>query len=166
MIRAASILPLLMIASACGERAAAPEPLASATAGSPALTTASSPATATPEAEAPKPPEFAVPARFTALGTEPFWAAKVAGDRLTYLTPEDQAGQAIAVVRRTGADFVELGGTLAGQRLTLRLTAGPCSDGMSDVVYPFSVRRRLGADEQRGCARIDPRETTQGGTQP
>jgi len=158
MARTALLLVMGLAAAACGRRAATPEP--PATAAPAATASASAPATQaaadSPSASpSPSPAVFSVPARFTALGTEPFWAAKVTGDRVTYMTPEDQAGQAIAVARTAGADFVELGGTLAGQRLTLRLSAGPCSDGMSDTVYPFSVVRRLGADEQRGCARPD-----------
>lgn len=96
---------------------------------------------------------FDLPARFAALGTEPFWAAKVDGNRLTYSTPEDPDGRSGAVVRTSHGDRVELDATLAGQRLTLTVSAGPCSDGMSDTVYPFTVRRRLGEDDQRGCAR-------------
>jgi uncharacterized membrane protein len=42
---------------------------------------------------------------------------------------------------------------LDGKALRLTVTKGPCSDGMSDTVYPFSVDRLLGNDLQRGCAR-------------
>lgn len=99
------------------------------------------------------PAGLALPPRFTALGTEPFWAARVDGDRLTYLTPEDQAGRTVAVTRISRGGLVELEGMLSGARLTLSVSEGRCSDGMSDTVYPFSVRRRVGDDEQRGCAR-------------
>ena len=99
------------------------------------------------------PSGIGLPARFTALGTEPFWAAKVDGARLTYITPQDQVGQPITVARTSQGDSVEFAATLAGKRLTLTVSAGPCSDGMSDTVYPFAVRRQLGDDEQRGCAR-------------
>lgn len=101
------------------------------------------------------PPAFSVPARFTALGTEPFWAAKVDGARLTYTTPLDEAGRTIVVTRRATATSVEIDGTLTGRRLTLTVTAGPCSDGMSDTVYPLSVVRRVGDAVQSGCARPD-----------
>src|SRR5688500_12611837 len=81
------------------------------------------------------PAGLGLPEQFTALGTEPFWAAKVTGDRLIYMTPEDQAGQTIAIAREDGAKLVELSGTLAGKPLALIISKGPCSDGMSDVVY-------------------------------
>ena len=95
------------------------------------------------------------PQRFTALGTEPFWSAQVDGARLTYRTPEDQRGQTITVSRTVTGSQVELRGTLGHAELVLTVRAGVCSDGMSDVVYPFTVLRLLGADQQRGCARAD-----------
>jgi uncharacterized membrane protein len=118
-----------------------------------AASTQAAPGAAPPSRSAPPTNGLALPERFSAVGTEPFWAAKVTGDRLTYMTPEDQGGQVVSITRTASGDKVELEGTLAGQRLSLVITAGPCSDGMSDRVYPFSVRRRLGDDEQRGCAR-------------
>ncbi|QGN54663.1 hypothetical protein [Novosphingobium sp. Gsoil 351] len=99
--------------------------------------------------------DFALPGRFTALGTEPFWAAKVDGDRLTYSTPLDQRGRVVAVTRTAGPGFADIGGLLDGRPLRLRVTAGPCSDGMSDTVYPFSVERSVGPATERGCARPD-----------
>lgn len=98
---------------------------------------------------------FALPERFTALGTEPFWAAKVDGARLTYSTPEDQAGRTISVTRRNEARVAVIEGMLDGRLLRLRIGTGPCSDGMSDVVYPFAVERSEGTAIHHGCARAD-----------
>ena len=96
---------------------------------------------------------FVLPARLRATGTEPFWGADVAGTTLTYSTPDFPAGAKITVARRAGPDFVEFTGTLDGKPLTLRVIAGPCSDGMSDRVYPYAVTREIGPDMERGCAR-------------
>lgn len=98
---------------------------------------------------------IALPERFTALGTEPFWAAKVDGARLTYSTPQDQAGRTISVVRLVAGRVAVIEGMLDGRLLRLRIGAGPCSDGMSDVVYPFAVERTEGAAVHHGCARAD-----------
>ena len=159
--------PLLVLALlvGCG-RSSEPLPEATATptqseAGASAIEPTASPS----KAPAPVAAGLGLPDTFTALGTEPFWAAKVAGDRLTYMTPEDQAGQTIAVDREDGAELVELSGTLAGKPLALTIAKGPCSDGMSDVVYRWSVERRLGDDVQRGCARL-PGDATEGGKKP
>jgi len=143
-------LALLAVTAACQPSSQAlpvPEPSAEAA----PTTTAAPPAAA----RAAKPP-LVLPERFTAVGTEPFWAAQVDGARLTYTTPEDQVGQAIAIARRGERDLVELRGNLDGKPLALTVSPGPCSDGMSDTVYPFAVVRRWGEDEQHGCARTQP----------
>ena len=94
-----------------------------------------------------------LPARFTALGTEPFWATVVDGPSLLYQTPEDQTGQRVALIRRAVNGRIELSGTLSGEALVLRIGSGPCSDGMSDVVYSYSAELRIGRQVLNGCAK-------------
>ena len=95
----------------------------------------------------------ALPAKFTALGTEPFWAAKVDDGILLYQTPENQAGKRVAVTRRAVGARVEFSGTLDGASLALVIGAGPCSDGMSDTVYFHSAELRIGRQVLNGCAK-------------
>ena len=141
---AIGVVTLLWL-TACGERDAPPGPSARP----PAVASgAAAPASAATTG-------LALPARFTALGTEPFWAAKVDGDRLTYATPENQASQPTAATRIDRRKSVEIVATLGATHLILTVSAGPCNDRMSATVYPFAVRRQLGDDEQRGCARSD-----------
>lgn len=101
------------------------------------------------------PPKLArpIPASLTALGTEPFWSAKVAGGRMTYTTPETPDGATFPVKRRASEDGVVFTGAIDGKPIELEVSAATCSDGMSDTVYPFAVVRRIGPDIQRGCAR-------------
>lgn len=93
------------------------------------------------------------PARFIALGTEPFWAAEVDGTTLLYTTPEDQAGRRATVSRRAINGRTELTGNLAGDPLVLRIEPGLCSDGMSDTTYPLTAQLRIGALALKGCAK-------------
>lgn len=85
-------------------------------------------------------------------GTEPFWGGQVAGGTLTYSTPEDQDGNAIAVERFAGRGGLSFSGTLDGATLVMAVTARQCSDGMSDRTYPFTVTLAIGADKRNGCA--------------
>ena len=117
-------------------------------------------APATPAAKAPSAPvprgspaTFSLPQRFVALGTEPFWAAVIDGQTMRYRTPENQTGQLIAIVRETRGSSIDLRGSLGESPVVLTVSAGPCSDGMSDNTYQWTVVRRLGDDRQRGCAR-------------
>jgi len=91
--------------------------------------------------------------RFT--GTEPFWGGTVAGDTVTYSTPENQAGEAIAVVRFAGRGGVSFTGTYSGGDFAMMVTPGSCSDGMSDRTYPFTVTLKLADETRRGCGWSD-----------
>ncbi|WP_162848940.1 COG3650 family protein [Aurantiacibacter suaedae] len=88
--------------------------------------------------------------RFT--GTEPFWGGSVVGESLTYSTPDNIDGTAIAVSRFAGRGGVTWSGTLDGESFDLMVTPGRCSDGMSDKTYPFVATLQLGAQQREGCA--------------
>ncbi|WP_231471252.1 COG3650 family protein [Novosphingobium sp. CECT 9465] len=101
----------------------------------------------------PAPPSPAVPATFTALGTEPFWSARIDSGTLAYATPDAPEPQPVPVKRREGEGKATFTATAEGKVLVLEIAPGTCSDGMSDAVYPMTAIRRLGEDVQRGCAR-------------
>lgn len=98
------------------------------------------------------------PTSFRALGTEPFWALHVSDGRMRYTTPEDQEGKSVPYTREeTGPGQVSLTATLDGQSLVLSGQIAPCSDGMSDREYPFTVELKIGAEIRHGCGRpIEP----------
>ncbi len=111
-------------------------------------------ATAIPvERRGPPPILTPVPTAFRAVGTEPFWSALVEGANLSYSTPETPDGATVAVTRRNSGAGVVYAGTIDGKPIELEVRRETCSDGMSDMVYPFAVARRIGPDSQRGCAR-------------
>ena len=93
-------------------------------------------------------------------GTEPFWGGSVKGATLTYTTPEDAAGTALAVERFAGRGGVSFSGQLGTQRFDMMVTQGSCSDGMSDRTYPFVVTLRIGDEQRGGCGWSDARPFT------
>lgn len=99
------------------------------------------------------PTSVAVPASFRAIGTEPFWSARVEGGTLTWSTPEQPDGVAVPISREDDAEKATVSGRIDGHPLELEVRRATCSDGMSDTVYPLSVIRRIGSDVQQGCAR-------------
>jgi uncharacterized membrane protein len=95
-------------------------------------------------------------------GTEPFWGGQVAGENLTYQTPEDQAGQQLKVERFAGQNGVSFSADLEGQPFVLAVTPGRCSDGMSDRAYPFTVTLQVKGEQRQGCAWTDRQPFTGG----
>ena len=88
-----------------------------------------------------------------AIGTEPFWGARIEGRCVTYSTPEDQAGTRIWARFNPGPDGGVWVGTFQGKPFKLITRLKPdCSDGMSDRVYPQGVTLTVGGEERRGCA--------------
>ena len=88
---------------------------------------------------------------FRAFGTEPFWNVNVEDTTLTYTTPEDQAGVVMQGDRRALGDGVELTGSHDGKAFVLTVTAGMCSDGMSDNQYELVSTFRYGDIDYKGC---------------
>jgi uncharacterized membrane protein len=89
-----------------------------------------------------------------AVGTEPFWGARVQGRCVTYSTPENQQG-----VRLWTRYSEEPGGRakwvgqLGGKPFELRTSPeADCSDGMSDRRYPLAVELLVDGEQRRGCA--------------
>lgn len=93
--------------------------------------------------------------RLRAVGTEPFWGARIEGRCVTYSTPDNPDGTRIWT-RLTGSASQRIWtGALDGQRFVLELQkaiGASCSDGMSDRRYPFDAKLQLGNARERGCA--------------
>lgn len=91
--------------------------------------------------------------RFT--GTEPFWGGEATGSELVYTTPENPQGVRVSISRFAGNNGLSLSGQLGGQGFDMAVTEAPCSDGMSDRSYPFTVSLRMAGEERSGCAWTD-----------
>ena len=88
-----------------------------------------------------------------AIGTEPFWGAKVEGRCVTYSTPEDQKGTRIWTKYTPGLGGGIWTGTFQNKPFKLVTRAKPdCSDGMSDRTYPLEAMVTVAGEERRGCA--------------
>ena len=88
-----------------------------------------------------------------AVGTEPFWGARIEGRCVQYSHMEDQKGTRVwAQYTRNEEGEVWLG-MLNGKAFQLQLrSAHGCSDGMSDKRYPKSVELKIGTYLLKGCA--------------
>jgi uncharacterized membrane protein len=93
-------------------------------------------------------------------GTEPFWGGQVAGQTLTYTTPENQSGETVAVERFAGRNGISFSGELGATPFVMAVTPGTCSDGMSDRAYPFTVTLQVKGEMREGCAWTDKQPFT------
>lgn len=92
--------------------------------------------------------------RLRAIGTEPFWGARIEGRCVTYSTPEDQSGTRVWTKFSGNADAGTWSGALEGRQFELRTREAPgCSDGMSDNRYPIAVTLRVRGETRTGCAK-------------
>lgn len=89
------------------------------------------------------------------VGTEPFWGGTISGGEMIYSTPENQAGDKIAVRRFAGNNGLGFSGSLDGRAVDMTITPGSCSDGMSDRTFPFTATLKLGEEQRNGCAWTD-----------
>lgn len=90
-----------------------------------------------------------------AVGTEPFWGARIEGRCVTYSHPDDQDGTRVWARYSDAGEGDSWSGALDGRPFILRVRAQPkCSDGMSDRRYPFAVDLTVGGEKRKGCAEI------------
>lgn len=91
----------------------------------------------------------------TLTGTEPFWAVTIDGERARYSNPDHPEGFDFTVSRFAGNNGLGFSGTLFEEPFTATLTPGDCSDGMSDLTYPFVATIALGEETLPGCGYTD-----------
>ena len=93
-------------------------------------------------------PAAASPAlTYKAVGTEPGWALTIRGATMVY---EGDYGS-VTIGEATPNGFRPAPGRYAGARLKLTITPGPCSDGMSDLIYRHNVRLMADSKAVTGC---------------
>ena len=150
-MRKAALTGMLALAG-CQQPSDAPQPVPSkpAQAVSPSAIPAPSPE--------PKPRAITAPVpqkHFQATGTEPFWAVEVLPGALRYAAPEQPDGITFAATASSLGSGYRYAGTMAGAPVTLAITPGTCSDGMSDRVYAYTAALTIDDRVMRGCARLN-----------
>lgn len=99
------------------------------------------------EVEAPALAEPSSEVLYRAVGNEPGWALLVRSDGMLY---QGRYGT-VRITEVTPPDFRPEPGTYRSGRLTITISGGPCSDGMSDKAYRDRVTVTAGAETSRGC---------------
>lgn len=90
---------------------------------------------------------------FTVRGNEPFWAIAVTSATLDYNgvdRPQETAANPGPQVTPSVATFTVT--TSLNNPLVVVLTVGPCSDGMSETVYPLNATVIRPGETLTGCA--------------
>ena len=108
------------------------------------------------DAPAPTPPPAADPGAafrvdFSARGNEPFWGVDIKGSSIVLTRPDAPAATATnAALAATDSQAIWTAQSGATP-VTVTLTKGDCSDGMSDLKYGYSAQVVWGAETLKGC---------------
>ena len=88
--------------------------------------------------------------RYRAIGTEPFWSVTIENGRLTF---EGVSRPTIVIAAPIARPTIN-GRRYETPRLTVDITRTPCSDGMSDRLYPDTVRVDISGEQLSGCGDV------------
>jgi uncharacterized membrane protein len=89
------------------------------------------------------------------IGTEPFWGMTIENGVASYTDPEHPEKRTFPVARFAGNNGLGFSGNWDGVPVTITLTPGACSDGMSDRTFPYVATIALGEETLRGCGYTD-----------
>jgi uncharacterized membrane protein len=84
--------------------------------------------------------------QYAARGTEPFWSVDIVGTMAVLKRP-DMPAERFVVGRTLAGDTLRY----QGAGLTILVTPGPCSDGMSDTLYGDRVQIAMASGTLKGC---------------
>jgi len=88
---------------------------------------------------------------FSASGTEPFWRVDIKGTDIVLTRPDAPA----ATATNAGLAATDAAATWTAQAgatpVTVTVTAGECSDGMSDLKYGYTAQVVWGGETLKGC---------------
>jgi uncharacterized membrane protein len=87
------------------------------------------------------------PVLYKAVGTEPGWSLTVHAARMDYAGDYGE----VNIAEPTPPDFRAAHGSYRSGKLQVTISPGPCSDGMSDLVYRQTVRVTADGRTVSGC---------------
>lgn len=92
-------------------------------------------------------PEVAGATLYKAVGNEPGWSLTVRAARMDYAGDYGE----VNIAEPTPPNFRAAHGTYRSGKLQVTISAGPCSDGMSDLIYRQTVRVTADGRTVSGC---------------
>jgi uncharacterized membrane protein len=95
---------------------------------------------------APQPPA-ADEILFRGVGNEPGWSLTVGRERMDYVGDYGET----RISEPTPAGFAPSAGSWKSGQLAVTISPGPCSDGMSDLIYRLTVRLDAAGKSLAGC---------------
>lgn len=138
----------LLLATGCGEPSDRLSDEEAAAEQSPAILEEPNEIDEVAEAAASLPdPEVAGAILYKAVGNEPGWSMTVRAARMDYVGDYGD----VTLAEPTPPDFRAAHGTYRSGKLQMTISAGPCSDGMSDLVYRQTVRVTADGRTVSGC---------------
>lgn len=108
------------------------------------------------DAPAPAPSPVVYPADMDLAGTEPFWAVKIRGGTIAFTRPDAPERDFTNAAKAEVGDTATWTANDAKGSIVVKLTAGTCSDGMSDKVWGYSAVVTVGEETLKGCGEIPP----------
>lgn len=92
---------------------------------------------------------FAAP--FSARGNEPFWRVDINGTNIALIRPDAPITVALNAGLAATGDQAIWTAQSGDATVTVTLTKGDCSDGMSDLKYGYTAKVVWGAETLNGC---------------
>lgn len=89
------------------------------------------------------------------VGTEPFWSIDISPDYIVLTVPDEESGDKSTEYRVEYTTSAGDNRIIASGPLTLTLSPAACSDGMSEVAYPYTIEVVLAGKDMvtlKGCA--------------
>lgn len=92
---------------------------------------------------------------FRCMGTEPFWSIVIKDGSIVFLTPDNPDGEAWKFTPPVVSAEKWVYTTMDSKKrnVTITITKGTCSDGMSEMEFGYRATIKLGTINLNGCAR-------------